>query len=56
MSHKLQDILADLPFETLPPAWTTFDLAACSKGKRLFDYQQEALPCVLRALRKPSTP
>jgi hypothetical protein len=25
--RKLQDILDDIPFEALAPAWTTFDLA-----------------------------
>jgi len=48
--RKLQDFLADIPFESLPPAWTTFDLAAFSRSKRLFDYQQEALQFALRGL------
>lgn len=50
--RKLQDFLADIPFESLPPAWTTFDLAAFSRSKRLFDYQQEALQFALRGLWK----
>ncbi len=50
--RKLQDVLNDIVFETLPPAWTTFDLAACSKSKRLWDYQQTALQYALKALWK----
>jgi hypothetical protein len=50
--RRLQDILNDLPFEILPPSWTTFDLAAFGVNKRLFDYQQEALKSAIKALWK----
>ena len=39
--RKLQDVLDDIPFENLPPAWTTFDLAAFSRSKQLRDYQHK---------------
>jgi len=41
-----------LSYDNLPPAWTTFDLAAFSKTKRLWEYQQEALQYALKALWK----
>jgi type III restriction enzyme len=50
--RKLQDILDDISFDHLPPAWTTFDLAAFSHSKRLWDYQQAALENGLKALWK----
>jgi len=50
--RKLQDMLDDIPFESLPPAWTTFDLAAFSRSKKLWDYQQAALQNALKALWK----
>jgi len=50
--RKLQDILEDLPFEGLPATWTTFDLAAFSKAKLLWDYQRAALQNALKALWK----
>jgi len=46
----LQDILADLPFADLPPAWQDHDLVRFSGTKRLWDYQQEALQYALKAL------
>lgn len=49
---KLQTLLQDIDFESLPPAWTTFDLARFSKSKNLWDYQQEALQNALKALWK----
>jgi len=49
---KLQTLLQDIDFESLPPAWTTFDLARFSKSKKLWDYQQDALQNALRALWK----
>lgn len=49
---KLQDFLADIPFESLPAVWTSFDLSSFSKDKNLFDYQQEALKFALRGLWK----
>jgi hypothetical protein len=48
----LQTLLNDIPFESLPPGWTTFDLASFSRSKRLWDYQQEALRSALKALWK----
>ena len=48
----LHTILQDLPFENLPPAWTTFDLAYFSRAKTLWDYQQSALQNALKALWK----
>lgn len=48
----LQDILADLPFADLPPAWQDHDLATFSPAKHLWDYQQEALQYALKALWK----
>ncbi len=48
----LQDMLTDLPFADLPPAWQDHDLAAFSAAKRLWDYQQEALQYALKALWK----
>jgi superfamily II DNA or RNA helicase len=48
----LQDILADLPFADLPPAWQDHDLVHFSGTKRLWDYQQEALQYALKALWK----
>lgn len=46
----LQDMVENLPDGLLPPDWTGFDLAAFSRGKRLWDYQQEALHNALLAL------
>jgi hypothetical protein len=48
----LQDILSNMAFADLPPAWTTFNLETFSRAKRLWDYQQEALQYALRALWK----
>lgn len=50
--RRLQHILSDLPFENLPAAWTTFDLATFGVNKRLFDYQQEAIKSAIKALWK----
>jgi type III restriction enzyme len=47
---NLQTILDDFPFDNLPPAWTTGDLASFSRGKVLWDYQQAALRHALTAL------
>jgi len=49
---NLHNLLNDLPFESLPPAWTTFDLASFSRAKTLWDYQQSALQNALKALWK----
>lgn len=50
--RNLQNLLTDISFDSLPAAWTTFDLAAFSRDKRLFDYQQEALQFALCGLWK----
>lgn len=47
---NLQTLLSDFPFASLPPAWTAGDLAAFSRGKMLWDYQQAALRNALVAL------
>jgi len=49
---NLHDLLIDIAFEDLPPAWTTFDLASFSRAKSLWDYQQSALQNALKALHK----
>jgi len=49
---NLHNLLNDIPFESLPPAWTTFDLASFSRGKSLWDYQQSALQNGIKALWK----
>jgi type III restriction enzyme len=49
---NLESLLNDIPFEYLPPAWSTFDLASFSRGKTLWDYQQSALQNALTALYK----
>ena len=49
---KLETLLNDIPFDYLPPAWTTFDLARFSSSKSLFDYQQHALQNAIKALWK----
>lgn len=49
---NLHNLLNDIPFEDLPPAWTTFDLASFSRAKSLWDYQQSALQNALKALWK----
>jgi type III restriction enzyme len=48
----LQRMLENLPDGFLPANWTDFDLAAFSPGKRLFEYQQDALRNALLALWK----
>lgn len=50
--QTLQDMLADLPFADLSPAWQDHDLVSFSPAKRLWDYQQEALQFALKALWK----
>jgi hypothetical protein len=46
----LQTLLADFMYESLPPAWTTGDLASFSRGKTLWSYQQDALRKAVIAL------
>ena len=50
MKILLQDMIEDLRFEDLPPAWNTFDLESFSKDKRLWDYQQNALKNAIKVL------
>ena len=50
--RTLQNMLTDLPFADLPPAWQDHDLVTFSPAKRLWDYQQEALQFALKALWK----
>jgi len=50
--RTLQDMLADLAYDDLPPNWNTFDLVSFSPAKHLWDYQQEALRYAVRALWK----
>jgi hypothetical protein len=50
--RKLETLLNDLSFENLPPNWTTFDLVAFSRSKKMWDYQQIALQNALKALWK----
>ena len=50
--RKLETLLNDIPFDSLPPAWATFDLARFSRSKRLWDYQQKALQNAVKALWK----
>ncbi|HOP33469.1 MAG TPA: DEAD/DEAH box helicase family protein [Candidatus Hydrothermia bacterium] len=52
MKIFLQDMIEDLRFEDLPPAWNTFDLESFSKDKRLWDYQQNALKNAIKVLWK----
>jgi len=52
MKTLLQDMIEDLRFEDLPPAWNTFDLESFSKDKRLWDYQQNALKNAIKVLWK----
>lgn len=49
---KLETLLNDIDFDSLPPAWTSFDLARFSGSISLFDYQQRALQNALKALWK----
>jgi type III restriction enzyme len=49
---NLHHLLNDIPFEALPPAWTTFDLASFSRERTLWDYQQDALSNAIKALWK----
>jgi hypothetical protein len=49
---KLQTLLNDIEFESMPAAWTTFDLGNFSKSKKLWDYQQKAVENALKALWK----
>ena len=49
---NLHNLLNDIPFGDLPPAWTTFDLASFSRAKSLWDYQQSVLQNAFKTLWK----
>jgi hypothetical protein len=46
----LEKIVCD--FDVDAPVWTTFDFENFSRHKRLWDYQQNALQCAMKALWK----
>ncbi len=48
--RKLQDILDQFDVDSLPHTWQMPDLATFSASKRLWDYQQQALQCAVKAL------
>jgi len=48
----LEHMADDLPFDSLPPSWNSFDLEAFSSTKRLWDYQQKAVENAIKALWK----
>ena len=48
----LQDMAASIPLEALPAHWTAFDLAAFSRSKMLYDYQQRAVESAIKVLWK----
>ena len=50
--YNLQNILDDIPFESLPATWSTIDPASFSKHKSLWDYQQASLQNTLKTLWK----
>lgn len=49
-SLYLQNIVNDIPLETLPITWHGFDFARFSNDKTLFNFQQDALKNALRGL------
>ncbi|MEA3272945.1 MAG: DEAD/DEAH box helicase family protein [Patescibacteria group bacterium] len=50
MKLYLQNILADISFDSLPVKWQNFDLAKFSKDKTLYDFQKQGLEHALKAL------
>ena len=48
----LQDMVDDIRFDDLPVNWSAFDIAAFSRTKTLWDYQQKAVECAIKALWK----
>jgi superfamily II DNA or RNA helicase len=46
----LQEMVNDIQFDALPVNWNSFDLAAFSKTKRLWDYQQKAVENAIKVL------
>ncbi|MCD6391812.1 MAG: DEAD/DEAH box helicase family protein, partial [Dehalococcoidia bacterium] len=51
-SPFLRDIIDSFPFEALPATWNTFNLAAFSRTKTLWDYQQRAIGNAIKVLWK----
>jgi len=50
MKLYLQSILDDIPFESLPAKWQSFDLSKFSQDKTLFDFQKQGLENALKGL------
>lgn len=50
--RKLQDLLTGVELGDLPPIWTTHDLETFSRGKRLWEYQQNALQNAVKLLHR----
>jgi len=50
MRLYLQNIIDNIPFESLPAKWQGFDFGRFSKDKTLFDFQQNALINAVKAL------
>jgi len=50
ISHYLQNIVKNIPFENLPTKWQGFDFTRFSKDKTLFDFQKQGLQNALKGL------
>jgi type III restriction enzyme len=48
----LEEMVGDVDFDSLPAAWTEFDLANFSPSRKLWDYQQHAVENAIKALWK----
>jgi superfamily II DNA or RNA helicase len=46
----LKNIIDEIPFESLPANWQSFDLKRFSKEKQLWDFQKEALMAAIKVL------
>jgi superfamily II DNA or RNA helicase len=46
----LKNIIDEIPFESLPANWQSFELKRFSKEKNLWDFQEEALKTALKVL------
>ena len=46
----LKNIIDEIPFESLPADWQSFDLKRFSKEKNLWDFQEKALKTALKVL------
>jgi len=46
----LKNIIGEIPFESLPANWQSFDLKRFSKEKQLWDFQKEALRAAIKVL------